>query len=401
MTGSKSLEDSIDSLVAMMKDVGLENVRTEDVTVPDWERGYEAAELLLPRRYSMNILGLGTSVGTPPGGLVADAVVVESFDEFDGLRAEKVKGKIVVFVPQFDSYSKTTIYRQRAASVASKKGALAVLVRSLTSLSIGSPHTGSQKYVEGVKKIPAASITVEDAEMLLRMYHRGETIRIHLELEDRNLGPTVSRNTIAELEGRTDGPVVVLSGHIDSWDVGAGALDDGGGSFISWKAIEFLKKLNLRPRRTIRSILWTAEEQGSLGSKAYHDRYRARDRHTFNFFFESDSGTFDPKGMGFKGNAEAECIFKEILKLMTPLNATEFVSELPGAPDLVHWVNRGFPAASPLHYNRTEYFWFHHTAGDSMLVMSSRDLDKNTALFAAASFVIADLSVDMPKEVSD
>lgn len=217
-SGSKSLESSIDYMVDKLKEVGLENVHTENATIPRWQRGFESATLVQPHEQNLPILGFGFSVGTPRGGITGDAVVVESFDEFDKLSDDVVHGKIVVFVPKWVSYGVTVQYRSKGASVASKKGAVAALVRSVTPFSIGSPHTGMQTYEKGVVEIPVAAVTVEDAEMLLRLYRRGERITIRLEMDDRNLDPYVSRNTISELHGRThavDKNVVVVSGHLD------------------------------------------------------------------------------------------------------------------------------------------------------------------------------------------
>lgn len=399
MTGTQSLENAIDHVVLEMKAAGLNNVHTEDALVPNWERGYENAEMILPRKQNIPILGLGTSVGTPSGGLVANVIVVETFYELDQLRADVVRGKIVIFAQPWESYGKTGLYRRHAASVASKKGAVAALVKSITPFSIGTLHAGSQHYTEGVRKIPVAAITVEDADTLLRMYRNGETISIRLEMRDRNLGMFMSRNTIAELSGEAARPVVVLSGHLDSWDVGQGAMDDGGGAFISWKALHLLKTLELKkPKRTLRAILFTAEEQGVHGARVYANQYKSTEQNEFSFFLESDSGTFDPVGLDFSGSDEAQCIFKEVLKLMVPLNATQFSTPIRSAPDIKPWTNRGFPGAS-LNNKNNRYFWFHHTSGDSLLLEDSESLDKNTALFAAAAYVIADLSIVMPKNV--
>lgn len=402
MTGSQSLEDAIDYMIDELKKAGLDNVHTENATVPRWERGYENCQMLSPRKAKMNICGFGSTIGTLRGGLVADVVAVESFEEFDELPESVVQGKIVLFVPRWQGYGKTVAYRSKAASVASKKGAVAALVRSITPYSIGSLHTGMQRYADDVKnKIPVAAVTVEDAYMMLRMYRKGEKITLHLEMEDRNLGDFISRNTIAELAGETKIPVVVVSGHLDSWDIGVGAMDDGGGAFIAWKALHLLKRLNLKPpKRTMRAILWTGEEQGIVGAAEYEKQHKTRETEEFNFFIESDMGTFTPLGLDFSGNKEAECIFKEVLKLMTPLNATQFNSPIDAGPDIERWANRGFPSASLMNKNE-KYFYYHHSAGDSMLVENSDDLDKNTALFAAVAYVIADLSVDMPKTITD
>lgn len=314
--GSDQLEKAIDYVLDHMKHDGLENVHTENATVPHWVRGYESAQLVAPFKKNLPLLGLGGTVGTPRGGIIADVIAVESFKEFEQLTPDQVKGKIVVFVPQWESYGKTVVYRSRGASVASKKGAVASLIRSVTPFSIGSPHTGWQNYEDGVKKIPTACITVEDAEMILRKHRRGDKMTINLEMEDRNLDPFVSRNTIAELQGTTykNTSVVVVSGHLDSWDVGVGAMDDGGGALISWKALTYLKAMGLRAKRTIRAILWTGEEEGLWGGKAYKESHQDNEQKEFNFFFESDIGTFEPRGLDFTGNKDAECIFREVVK---------------------------------------------------------------------------------------
>ncbi|XP_019559218.3 carboxypeptidase Q-like [Aedes albopictus] len=398
--GSDQLENAIDYVLENMKRDGLENVHTENATVPHWVRGFESAQLVAPFKKNLPLLGLGGTVGTMRGGIIAEVIAVESFEEFSQLTTDQVKGKIVVFVPKWEGYGKTVVYRGKGASVASKKGAVASLIRSVTPFSIGSPHTGWQSYEDGVKKIPTACITVEDAEMILRKYRKGEKMTIHLEMEDRSLDPFVSRNTIAELQGTTftNTSVVVVSGHLDSWDVGVGAMDDGGGAMISWKALTYLKAMGLRARRTIRAILWTGEEEGLLGGQAYKEAHMENEQKEFNFFFESDMGTFEPRGLDFTGNKDAECIFREVVKLMTALNATEFGTPADGGPDISHWTSRGFPGASLLNKNE-KYFWFHHSAGDTMAVEDPKSLDKCAAIWAAAAYVIADLSVAMPKDV--
>lgn len=317
MSGSDSLEKAIDYVVEGMTAAGLENVHTENATVAHWTRGFESAEMVSPRKQTLSILGLGSTVGTPRGGIIADVIAVDSFEEFAKLSEEDVKGKIVLFVPEWVSYGVTVQYRSKGASEASKKGAIAALVRSITPFSINSPHTGHQSYEESVKKIPVAAVTVEDAYMMLRLYRAGKPVKVRLEMDDRNLEDFTSRNTIAELQGTNTNKnesIVVISGHLDSWDVGVGAMDDGGGAMISWKAIEFLKDMGLRPKRTIRAILWTGEEQGIMGADYYMKKHKPMEQEEFNFFFESDIGTFEPRGLDFSGNEAAGCIIQEILK---------------------------------------------------------------------------------------
>jgi carboxypeptidase Q len=316
MSCSDSLEKATDYAVETMKKNGLENVHNENVTAPKWIRGFESADLVSPWKRNLPLLGLGSTVGTPRGGIIADVIAVESFDEFDKVPEEQVKGKIVVFVPKWEGYGKTVAYRDYAATHAAKKGAVASLIRSVTPYSISSPHTGQQHYADDIKKIPAAALTVEDAEMILRMYRRGQQVTIHLEMSDRNMGNCTTRNTIGELVGTkfTNTSVVVVSGHLDSWDVGVGAMDDGGGAMISWKAVEFLKDMGLRAKRTIRAILWTTEEQGIFGAQQYVEQHKKQEKEEFNFFMESDIGTFEPRGLDYSGNVDGACIIKEILK---------------------------------------------------------------------------------------
>ncbi|XP_062565484.1 carboxypeptidase Q-like [Armigeres subalbatus] len=400
MSGSQQLEDSIDYAIREMIRDGLENVRTEEASVPHWVRGYEKAYLVEPNRLELPLLGLGLSVGTPLGGITADVIVVESFEELEAMPDESVEGKIVVFVPQWVSYGVTGQYRYRGATVAAKKGALASLIRSVTQFSIGSPHTGVQTYEENVTKIPTACITVEHAEMLLRKYRRGEKLRIYLEMDNEDRGMFTSRNTIGELEGLVyrNSSVVVVSGHLDSWDVGLGAMDDAAGVMISWKALTYLKAMGLRPRRTLRALLFTGEEQGVWGAHQYYEEHKENGEDEFNFFFESDIGTFDPRGFNMAGNDEARCIFQEIVKLMNPLGDMQVTESSNGGPDIADWNNAGYPGAGLLTANE-RYFWFHHTAGDSMLVQDPVEMDRCAALWAATAYVVADLSIPMPKTV--
>ncbi len=304
----------------------------------------------------------------------------------------------------------------RGAIEAAKLGAVASLVRSITPFSIDSPHTGWQHYQENVTQIPTAAISIEVAEMLHRMYLDGEEILIYLYMEAKNYPPVESRNTIAEIAGsELPDQVVIVSGHLDSWDVGQGAMDgkiilsssiscqflilfvllDGGGAFISWNSLALLQLLGLRPRRTLRSILWTAEEEGLVGAGAYfHDHLNSTS--AFDFVMESDEGTFRPMGLSFSGSPQAGCILRQILTLMKPLNATQFESPMDGGPDIEYFTGVGVPGASLINANE-RYFWYHHSDGDRMTVQDTDDMDKCTALWAAAAFVVADISVDLPR----
>jgi len=281
IAGSEALEHAIDWTLQRMRADGLENVRGEPAMVNHWVRGTESAELITPRRKPLAMLGLGLSVGTPPGGITAPVVVVSSFEDL-ARRGDAVKGKIVLFDVPFTQYEATRVYRSTGANAATKQGAVAMLLRSVASGSMYSPHTGTLSY-EGrlsrgrgtssseptVRRIPAAAITVEDAQLLHRMQDRGQPITVKLVMNARTLPLAPSRNVVAELRGREKpDEVVVIGGHIDSWDVGQGAMDDAGGVVAAWEALRLMKSLGLRPRRTVRVVGWTEEESSGRGGLA-------------------------------------------------------------------------------------------------------------------------------------
>ncbi|KAM7305318.1 putative transferrin receptor [Ixodes scapularis] len=395
IAGSQNLENSIDYMVKLLSRQRLHAVHTEEAMVPHWVRGNESAWLLKPRLQRLNMLGLGGSIGTPPEGIEAPVLVVRSFDQLRA-NASKAKGKIVVFNADFSNYSTTVKYRVDGAAEAYQAGAVAALVRSVTPFSIASPHTGWMTYRKNTGRIPSACITVEDAELLQRFQQSGVELRIRLVMNAKNLPPARSRNTIAELRGSTiPDEVVLVSGHLDSWDVGQGAMDDGGGAFISWRALRVLRSMDLRPRRTLRCVLWTGEEQGLWGARAYYKRHQ-KEASNMNIIMESDMGTFNPLGLVLaSSNPTARCMVKHVLDLMGAINATNLVLGNEG-PDIQFWVHSGVPGASLLTANE-KYFYFHHTDGDTMIVEDPVSLDLCTAFWAAVAFVFADLSERLPR----
>jgi carboxypeptidase Q len=258
------------------------------------------------RRKSLTILGLGGTVGTPAAGVTAPVVVVTSFDELQR-RAAEVKGKIVLFDVPFTSYGETVAYRGAGPSRAAKLGAVGMLLRSVASYSMNTPHTGGLRYDTTVAKIPAAAVTVEDAELMHRAIDRGQSVTVTLKLSGRFLPDAPSKNAIGELVGREKpDEIVIVSGHMDSWDVGQGAMDDAGGVVVSWEAVKLLKRLGLTPRRTIRVIGWTNEENGGRGGQGYAKAHAAEAaKHVFAM--ESDNGAFRPLGMGVTAPDSAVC----------------------------------------------------------------------------------------------
>lgn len=394
-SGSEALEQSIDYMINLSLSENIDDIITEHVQVPRWERVGEKITMIKPRLKDIAVLGLGGSVSTPPEGVIAEVIVFDSFTSFESAPVEKVSGKIVVWDPKFTKYGDTVAYRTQGARTAASKGAVASLVRSIAPFSINSPHTGSQTYDENVPKIPTAAITLEDADLLRRMYNRGETVVLHITMQSLT-STHMSRNTIVDVKG-TEHPekLVIVSGHIDSWDVGQGAMDDGGGLFVSWAAPVILNRLQLKPKRTIRSIFWTAEELGLIGAVAYEKQHR-NESHNINFIMESDEGTFAPLGLAVAGNQQARCIVAEVLKLFKSINASTLVEEDSPGSDITVFTNRGLPGASLLNANE-KYFWFHHTEGDTMNVENSEELDLGAAFWTAVAYIIADISVDIPR----
>jgi carboxypeptidase Q len=396
LSGSASLEAAIDWTLAEMKKDGLQNVRGEPVSVAHWERGQESVELVKPRRARLSMLGLGGSVGTPAGGITAPVLVVSSFAELEQRRAE-ARGKIVLFDAPFTTYTETRRYRSDGPSAAARAGAVACLIRSVATGSIRSPHTGRTMYDSTVAMIPAAALSVEDAMMLHRMQDRGEQVVVTLRMGARRLPNARSRNVVAELVGREKpDEVVVLGGHIDSWDVGQGAMDDAGGSVAAWEAVRLMKALGLRPRRTVRVVLWTNEENGVDGGKAYRDAHAADlGRHVLAM--ESDGGVFLPKGYVFAGSDSAAAIVGQVAALLGSIDATglQRSDDSPEA-DIAPLVERGVPGIG-LDVQADRYFWYHHADGDTLDKLDPAEVARCVAVMAVMAYVVADLPEALPR----
>jgi len=390
LSGSAALERAVEWAAAEMKRDRLDNVRAEKVMVPHWVRGEESLELVEPRSMKLSMLGLGNSVGTPPEGVTAEAVVVRSFDELEAL-GEKVRGRVVVYNVPYTGYGQTVGYRGVGASRAAKYGAVAALVRSITPVSLQTPHTGSLRYLDDLPKIPAAAVTIEGAEMLQRMHDRGERPRVHLKMEARFLPDAESANVVAELKGREKpDEIVVVGGHLDSWDVGQGAHDDGGGCIVSWEVARLLKELNLRPRRTIRVVLFTNEENGVRGGNGYRDAHKAEvAKHILAI--ESDIGVFRPTGFGLsdKASPQARADFVEIAKLLSGIRADRIDADGEGT-DIGPIMREGVTGAS-LNVDASHYFDIHHTQADTFDKVNPQELAACVAAMAVMAYVVADM----------
>ncbi|HYY96636.1 MAG TPA: M20/M25/M40 family metallo-hydrolase [Pyrinomonadaceae bacterium] len=390
LSGSDSLQRAIEWAASEMKRDGLDGVHTEKVMVPHWVRGEESLELVSPVSRRLSMLGLGDSVGTPAGGVTAEAVVVHSFDELEAL-GEKLRGKIVVYNVPFTNYGATVEYRALGPSRAARYGALAAIVRSVTPVSLQTPHTGGLRYDDAQPRIPAAAATIEAVEMIERMQSRGEHPQLRLTMGAHFLPDAESANVVAEIKGREKPEeVVVIGGHIDSWDVGQGAQDDGGGIIATWEAVRLLKKLGLRPRRTIRVVLFTNEENGARGGAGYAEAHRSELAHHV-LAIESDSGVFRPTGFGLseKATPQSRADFTEIAKLLAGLRADHINPDGEGT-DISPMMQAGVTGAS-LDVDGTHYFDIHHTQADTFDKVNPQELAACVAALAVMAYVVADM----------
>jgi carboxypeptidase Q len=394
LSGTPALEQTIDWVIAKMKADGLQNVRGEAVMVPVWVRGAESAQLVSPREQNLPMLGLGGSIATPPGGITADVLVVSSFSDLTA-KASQARGKIVLFDVPFTTYGETVQYRARGAVAAAQAGAVAALVRSVTPYSQRTPHTGALAYDTAVRRIPAGAITVEDVQMIHRLVDRGERVRVKLIMSAKTQPDAPSRNVMGEIAGsEKPDEVVVLGGHIDSWDVGRGAMDDGGGVVVAWEAVRLLQRLALKPRRTIRVVGWTNEENGGRGGQGYRDTHKAEvDRHVLAI--ESDGGVFKPQGFSFTGSDAGLDILKQVGLLLDRIDAGA-ISKGGGGSDIAPIVALGVPGLG-LNVDGTKYFWYHHTEADTIDKLDPAEMARCVAAMAVMAYVVADMPETLPR----
>jgi Zn-dependent M28 family amino/carboxypeptidase len=399
ISGSPQLDAAIAWAAQALKDDGL-TVHTEKVMVPHWVRNTEAAELVTPTARPLRITALGGTVATPKGGITAPVVVVHDFTELEA-RADAVKGAIVLFdvpMPPWTEeggshYGETVKYRTGGASAAARHGAVAALVRSVTARSLRTPHTGSMRYAPDAPEIPTAAVTTEDADLLDRLAAKGG-VTVHLRLDAQTLPDAPSANVIGELRGsELPDEVVVIGGHIDSWDVGQGAHDDGAGSVTMMHALAMIHKLGLTPRRTIRVVLFTNEENGVRGGKGYAADHAAELGKTV-FALESDSGGFAPRGFWLQAKDveamhRARARLADILSLVEPMNVTKLVEGNAGTD--VEPMEAGGVVAGELLTDGRTYFDIHHTDADTLDKVDPQALADDAAVVAVVAYIVADM----------
>jgi carboxypeptidase Q len=407
-TGSPQATAAAQYVAAELRKLGLE-VRLQQVTVPHWVRGAESATLveypgMVPGTTQKIVLtALGGSSATPADGLTADVVAVDNFEELQALGADKVAGKIVLFNALFDkqkaaaglafpAYGEAVRYRVSGPKAAADLGAVAALVRSVGSADYRLPHTG-MSIVAG---IPAAAVTAEDADLIAHLAAEGK-VRMHLTLTPQKLPDETSYNVIADLKG-SDHPeqIVVVSGHLDSWDLGTGAIDDGAGVVVAMESAEILQRLHLRPARTLRVIAWMDEETGGSGSKAYTAEYSADFPH-YVAAIESDSGAAHPLGFEVKATPAAIDALRPVQNVLQSIGATvlEPTSYPPGA-DIEAMSNAGVPGFGLMQDGRT-YFNYHHSAADTLDKVVPAELRENAAAMAVMAYALTNMKDQLPK----
>jgi carboxypeptidase Q len=378
---------------AALKAQGFTNVRAEAVTVPHWERGEESGEIVSPAPFRLSLCALGGSVATPAGGTEAEVVEAQSLEGVDAL-GERARGRIVLVWKVMERRSDGSGYgaavpvRGGAASHAAKIGAVGVLIRSVGTSNARFPHTGSLRYEEGVPKIPAAALANPDADLLHRLLADGKSVRVRFMLGARTLPDATSSNVLGEIPGREKPEeIVVLGGHLDSWDLGQGAIDDAAGLGIVIEAARLIGQLPRRPRRTLRVVAFANEENGLAGARAYAKAHASElPRHAAAI--ESDSGAGRVSGFGWTAGPSAEPYLANVAAILKPFGLGD-VKKGGGGADVGALRAAGVPLFSPIQ-DVSRYFDLHHSADDTFDKIDREELNTGVAEVAALAYALAE-----------
>jgi carboxypeptidase Q len=411
LTGSAQAAKAVEYVAGELKAIGCE-VQLEKVMVPHWVRGEETATLVQWSGQAENtthkivLTALGGSVATPAEGITAEVVAVKNFDELKAIPRDKVSGKIVLFDYLFDkqmaaqghsgeAYGEAVTYRSDGPSAAARQGAAACLIRSVGGADYRIPHTGQTKYADDAPKVPAGAVTSEDAELIVDLAKQG-AVKMKLVLTPQTLPEVESANVIGDIKG-SEHPeqVVIVSGHLDSWDLGTGAIDDGAGVAVSMEVANVLHKLNLKPKRTIRVIAWMNEENGLAGSKQYA---KDHEKDWANHFaaMETDGGADHPIGLHIKAKPEVKSMLKAVASILQESGAGALdLAENAGA-DIDPIEKAGVPGFAPIQDNRF-YFSYHHTPADTLDKIVPKELAENSAVVAVWAYAMANSEQPLPR----
>ncbi|HVG23082.1 MAG TPA: M20/M25/M40 family metallo-hydrolase [Thermoanaerobaculia bacterium] len=399
LSGSRNAEKAVRWTTSQFREWGID-VRNEPVMVPHWVRGAERGRLV-SHDQPLVLTALGGSVATPANGITADVIEVTSYEELAKLGRAHIAGKIVFYnAPMdmalvesgraFEAYSKAVIFRGTGASHAAEYGAVASVIRSVASASLRTPHTGSLRYDEKQPKIPAAALSTEDAELVHRLLARGDRVRMQLTLTPRTLPDVQSANVVAEIRG-SERPeeIVLIGGHLDSWDLGTGAIDNGSGCAMVMETMRALKELGLKPKRTIRAVLFMNEENGLRGGHAYFDGAARREElHRHIAAIESDAGAAPPTGFITTYEGKALESLERRTRGLLRIAPMKFTSSKHTGADTSPLVDAGVPGFGLVPEPR-HYFDYHHSAADTLDKVDPKALAQNTAAVAALAWTLA------------
>ena len=411
LSGSVQAQKAVGYVAGELKAIGCE-VQLEKVMVSHWVRGEETAALVQFSGQAENttqkivLCALGASVATPAGGITAEVITVKDFDELKALPREKVAGKIVLFNYPFDkqmaaegrggeAYGEAVVYRSDGPSAAARQGAAACLIRSVGGADYRLPHTGQTKYADDAPKIPAGAVTAEDADLIVDRARQGP-VKMKLVLTPQQLPDVESANVIGDIKGTAHPEqIVIVSGHLDSWDLGTGATDDGAGMAVSMEAANLIQKLHLKPKRTIRVIAWMNEENGLAGSKQYAKDHE-KDMSNHFAAMETDGGAGHPLGINIKAKPEVKAMLAPVAAISQESGAgmLNFVEHV-GA-DVEPMEKANVPAFGPIQDSRF-YFNYHHTAADTLDKIVPKELAENSAVIAVLSYALANMEQPLPR----
>ncbi len=393
--GSKKELEAVEWAIKKMEKMGFDKVYTEPVTVAKWERISETAKVITPYTQPLTITALGKSVATPEGGITAEIAHFKTFEDLQAAPNEAVKDKIVFISNRMErhidgsGYGPAVRARGAGASESAKKGAKAIIIRSIGTDSHRLPHTGGVSYIEGLPRIAAAAVSNPDADLLERILSRGKPVSIHLDVQTKEHGDVTMFNVIGELTG-TEEPekVVIIGSHIDSWDLGTGAVDDGAGVALNIATTDLIKRLAPKPRKTIRVVLFAAEELGLIGAFEYARAHKDdMDNHVIGA--ESDFGAGPVWALASKVSRNSAFVIDKMAQLMGPLGVVRHERTANGGPDVGRIGDIGMPVAD-LMQDGTDYFDLHHTADDTLDKVKPENLRQNLAAWAVFTYISAD-----------
>ena len=404
LSGSPGAAAAVGWALGTMRKDGLKEVRAEKVMVPHWVRGTAEIALTAPVTRPLAALALGMSVPTPPEGVEGEILEVDSMDALTIL-GEKARGRIVLFNkaiwrdPNGGGYGEVSPLRHAGPSQAARQGAVAMLIRSLGTLPGRLPHTGALSYADDAERIPAAAIAQEDADLLHRLIASGERVRVRMRLDCRTLADAESSNAVGELRGRErPEEIVVLGAHLDSWDVGTGAHDDGAGVVMVLESLRLLKALDLRPRRTVRAVLFMNEENGVRGGKAYAADHAAElPRHVAAL--EADRGAGRPLGFSIGAGPGGAETLRRLAQGLAAIGATEIEDNGEGGVDISRLRPAGVPLLG-LRSDMTSYFDWHHSEADTLDKIDRAALIDNVVAMAAMAWALAEMEPPLPRHPS-